>query len=119
MVRLDIDMPHDCYSCWVRKNLGCKIANASGWLNSRRDEDCPLGEMSTELHLPVPIGGELWIVVQRKPRNWTWKGALFVRKSNLTYSNLRRVLQDFGKTVFLTEEEAVAKMEQMQEHGNG
>lgn len=42
MVKIDIDMPHDCATCWVRKNLGCKIANASGWLNSRRDEGCPL-----------------------------------------------------------------------------
>lgn len=42
MVRIDIDMPHDCYTCWIRQNMGCKIANASGWLNSRRDEDCPL-----------------------------------------------------------------------------
>ena len=44
MVRIDIDMPHDCASCWIRLNMGCKIANASGWLNSRRDENCPLRE---------------------------------------------------------------------------
>lgn len=42
MVQIDIQMPSDCYSCWVRKNMGCKIANESGWLNNKRDDNCPL-----------------------------------------------------------------------------
>ena len=44
MVQIDIQMPSDCYSCWVRKNIGCKIANNSGWLNNKRDDNCPLKE---------------------------------------------------------------------------
>ena len=44
MVQIDIQMPSDCYSCWVRKNIGCKIANDSGWLNNKRDDNCPLKE---------------------------------------------------------------------------
>ena len=44
MVQIDIQMPSDCYSCWVRKNMGCKIANDSGWLNNKRDDNCPLKE---------------------------------------------------------------------------
>ena len=44
MVQIDIQMPSDCYSCWVRKNMGCKIANDSGWMNNKRDNNCPLKE---------------------------------------------------------------------------
>ena len=44
MVQIDIDMPTDCASCWIRQNMGCKIANASGWLNNKRDDKCPLKE---------------------------------------------------------------------------
>lgn len=44
MVMIDIDMPTDCSSCWVRQNMGCKIANESGWLNNKRDDRCPLKE---------------------------------------------------------------------------
>ena len=45
MVTIDIEMPTDCASCWIRLNIGCRIANESGWLNNRRDEQCPLKEL--------------------------------------------------------------------------
>lgn len=44
MIQIDIDMPTDCFSCWIRQNMGCKIANESGWLINRRDDKCPLKE---------------------------------------------------------------------------
>ena len=44
MVQINIDMPSDCFSCWIRQNMGCKIANASGWLSNKRDSQCPLKE---------------------------------------------------------------------------
>ncbi|MBO6093402.1 MAG: hypothetical protein J6P40_07260 [Oscillospiraceae bacterium] len=46
MVQIDIDMPTDCASCWIRRNMGCRIANESGWLNNKRDENCPLKNSS-------------------------------------------------------------------------
>lgn len=46
MVMIDISMPTDCVSCWIRQNMGCKIANNSGWLNNKRDENCPLKEVT-------------------------------------------------------------------------
>ena len=42
MVKINIEMPTDCASCQLRKIMGCKIANASGWLNNKRDDNCPL-----------------------------------------------------------------------------
>lgn len=53
MIQIDIDMPTDCASCWIRQNMGCKIANESGWLNNRWDDKCPLKEQE-----PKPVGKE-------------------------------------------------------------
>ena len=44
MVTIDIEMPTDCASCWIRLNIGCRIANESGWFNNKRDKRCPLKE---------------------------------------------------------------------------
>ena len=45
MITIDMKMPNDCNSCLIRKIMGCKIANESGWLNNRRDERCLLKEV--------------------------------------------------------------------------
>ena len=45
MITIDMKMPTDCSSCLIRKIMGCKIANESGWLNNRRDERCLLKEV--------------------------------------------------------------------------
>ena len=45
MITIDMKMPTDCNSCLIRKIMGCKIANESGWLNNRRDERCLLKEV--------------------------------------------------------------------------
>ena len=42
MIYIDVQMPANCYDCWIRQNMGCRIANDSGWLNDRRDNNCPL-----------------------------------------------------------------------------
>lgn len=42
MVWIDMPIPTNCYDCWIRQNMGCRIANESGWLNNRRDEKCPI-----------------------------------------------------------------------------
>lgn len=45
MITIDMKMPTDCNSCLIRKIMGCKIANESGWLGNRRDERCLLKEV--------------------------------------------------------------------------
>ena len=60
MVQIDIQMPSDCYSCWVRKNMGCKIANDSGWLNNKRDDNCPLKEQEPVEPIPPTNESDLW-----------------------------------------------------------
>ena len=39
----------------------------------------------------------------------------FIKKSKLTFLNMERILQDFGKTVFLTREEAEKALEAMED----
>ena len=45
MITIDMKMPTDCNSCLIRKIMGCKISNESGWLNNRRDERCLLKDV--------------------------------------------------------------------------
>lgn len=42
MIYIDAQMPTNCYDCWIRQNMGCRIANDSGWLNDRRADNCPI-----------------------------------------------------------------------------
>ena len=57
MIQIDIDMPTDCASCWIRQNMGCKIANESGWLNNRRDDRCLLKEQEPVKVQYTAMGG--------------------------------------------------------------
>ena len=66
------------------------------------------------LELPCRIGTTIYLIVTRRPKI-TMPEFSFVKKSQMTFNNMKRVLRDFGKTVFLTWEEAEAAMEKMKE----
>ena len=70
------------------------------------------------LELPCRLGGTLYIIVTKRPKI-NMPEFSFVKQSQLTYNNMERVLRDFGKTVFLTREEAEAALEKMKEDHNG
>lgn len=53
---------------------------------------------------PCKIGEPVYIAIKKTSRHC--KAYAYVRKSKLKYSNLARVIADFGKTVFLTRAEA-------------
>lgn len=42
MIYIDAQMPTNCYNCWIRKNMGCSIADDSGWPIDRRADNCPI-----------------------------------------------------------------------------
>lgn len=56
MICIDKQMPTNCYDCWIRQNMGCRIANDSGWLNDRRDDKCPLKTQDPMDSIVVPNG---------------------------------------------------------------
>ena len=53
---------------------------------------------------PCKIGEPVYIAIKKTSRHC--KAYAYVRKSKLTYKNMARVISDFGKTVFLSYEEA-------------
>ena len=58
---------------------------------------------------PCKVGSKIYMLVTKRSKV-SFPPFTFVKVSRLTFYNLERVLQDFGKTVFLTKEEAEAKL---------
>lgn len=54
---------------------------------------------------PCPIGTTIYMIVEKRAKS-TLEYFKFIKITKLTYYNLERVLEQFGKTVFLTKEEA-------------
>ena len=62
--------------------------------------------------LPCKVGDTGYLIVTKRARNYTPEFR-FVKKSRLTFLNMERILQDFGKEAFLTREEAEKALEAM------
>ena len=60
--------------------------------------------------LPCKVGDTVYLIVTKRARTYTPEFR-FVKKSRLTFLNMERVLQDFGKEAFLTREEAEKVLE--------
>lgn len=63
--------------------------------------------------LPCKVGYTVYLIVTKRARNYTPEFR-FVKKSRLTFLNMERILQDFGKEAFLTREEAEKALEAME-----
>ena len=59
--------------------------------------------------LPCKVGDTVYLIVTKRAKVYMPEFS-FVKKSRLTSFNMERVLQDFGKAVFLTREEAEAAL---------
>ena len=57
------------------------------------------------IELPCKLSGKIYIIVTKRPRVYC-EEFNFIKVSELTYNNLERVVKDFGKTVFLSREDA-------------
>lgn len=64
--------------------------------------------------LPCKVGDTVYLIVTKRARIYTPEFR-FIKKSCLTFLNMERVLRDFGKTVFLTREEAEKTLEAMED----
>nr|DAI85296.1 MAG TPA: hypothetical protein [Caudoviricetes sp.] len=62
--------------------------------------------------LPCKVGDTVYLIVTKRARNYTSEFR-FVKKSRLTFLNMERILQDFGKEAFFTREEAEKALEAM------
>lgn len=64
--------------------------------------------------LPCKVGDTVYLIVTKRARNYTPEFR-FVKKSRLTFLNMERILQDFGKEAFLAREEAKKALEAMKD----
>ncbi len=84
------------------------------------DDDARLRELAEAdkdgrlVVLPCKVGDTVYLIVTKRARNYTPEFR-FVKKSRLTFLNMERILQDFGKEVFLTREEAEKALEAMED----
>ena len=62
--------------------------------------------------LPCKVGDTVYLIVTKRAKVYMPEFR-FIKKSKLTFLNMERILQDFGKTVFLTREEAEKALEGM------
>ena len=62
--------------------------------------------------LPCKVGDTVYLIVTKRAKVYMPEFS-FVKKSRLTFLNMERILQDFGKTAFLAREEAEAALEAM------
>ena len=63
--------------------------------------------------LPCKVGDTVYLIVTKRAKVYMPEFR-FIKKSKLTFLNMERILQDFGKTVFLTREEAEKALEGME-----
>ena len=76
---------------------------------------CELAEADKDgrlVVLPCKVGDTVYLIVTKRARTYTPEFR-FIKKSRLTFLNMERVLQDFGKEAFLTREAAEKALEAM------
>lgn len=68
---------------------------------------------------PCELGSEIYMLVTRHTKSFEWENKkmilqnnqhTFIKKTTFTKSNFFKVIEQFGKTVFLTKEEAEQKL---------
>ena len=62
-------------------------------------------DKSRYIELPCRVGSKIYMLVTKRSKVGL-PPFTFIKVSRMTFYNLERVIQDFGKTVFLTREEA-------------
>lgn len=67
---------------------------------------------------PCNMGATLYMIVAKRKRVCDPE-FYFIKTTYLTPNNFFRVMRDFGKTVFLTKEEADVKLRKIKEQGQG
>ena len=97
--------------------VGCQDAGECAYADGSFPVPCPdaaryerlkdyenLEERGQLLKLPCPIGSTVYMIVRRRPV--CRPEFSFVKTTRVTQYNVLRIVRDFGKTVFLTHEEA-------------
>ena len=70
-------------------------------------------DKSLFVELPCEIGSKIYLIVEKRARHWYANTFKFIRETKLTEASAYRMSRDFGKTVFLTKEEAEARLREV------
>jgi hypothetical protein len=79
------------------------------------------------VELPCKLGSEIYMLVTRHTKSFAFDNGkmvmrenqhTIVKKTTFTKSNFFKVIEQFGKTVFLTKEEAEQKLKGCADNGN-
>lgn len=89
-------------------NFVCAILQNGGFRQDCKsfiDKECVI-------ELPCKIGDRIFAIVEKKKatKDETYK---YIQSYYLTYSNIERVIKNFGKTIFLTQEDAEMALSKM------
>lgn len=100
-----------------RERLMYLVKNAIAAYKSMDDCDVSEAEFIVDFLIangvivpPCKVGDKIYLIVEKR-RRITSKCFKFIKISKLTFYNLEMVLKCFGKTIFLTKEEAEAALE--------
>lgn len=96
-----------CKDCIHENVCSALIEKGLPWVDKEYPADAfctAFRNKSLIIELPCKIGETVYIAIKKTSRHC--KAYAYVRKTKLKYSNLARVISDFGKTVFLSYEEA-------------
>lgn len=86
------------------------VVDGDGYLADRR---CRIfKDRSRFIETPCEIGTRIFMIVTKRPKI-TMPEFSFIKTSYMTENNFFRVIRDFGKTIFLTHEEAEAALAKM------
>lgn len=98
----------ECEGCVLGENMECQaflIKELAERLDIRLQKKMMEDHPENYIVLPCPMGTTVYMIVSQRSRcdlpyhHW-------IKKSKLVYSNLERVLAEWGDRVFLTREEA-------------
>lgn len=95
----------DCIACAYKEQEDCTLENIADYLLA-----------NGVIVPPCPIGARIYMLVTKRPK-CTLPEFTFIKDSRLTFSNLERVCALFGKTVFLTREEAERALKERENNG--
>ena len=67
------------------------------------------------VELPCKVGDTVYLICEKRWSVGKKETFLYIQKSKLTYGNMERVIKEYGKFVFLTKEQAEARLKELQE----
>ena len=113
---------------------GAKCVETWDYYNDEPMKPCPIERLADHLLAndvivpPCKVGDKVYMLVTRKTHSFVFEEGkkmlrvdnqhTFIKETYLTKLNFFKVIDNFGKTVFLTKEEAEEKLKELNKNAN-